>query len=89
MLFKKLVITAAAVGLTSGAALADDFVEWCVAAAPADAQNAEETCACMADATEGDEDARASMQDAGDIEDRNERFAALSVDAQDAVAACR
>lgn len=77
--------------MTTGAAFGGEFADWCVASAPegADMSRVEQTCACIEDATEGDEAARASMEDADDIKDRDARFAALSDDAKAAVAACR
>jgi len=72
-----------------GVSLAGEFAEWCVASAPEGAENPEETCACMEAETKGNEAARASMKDVGEIKDREERFAAMIPDAQDAVSACR
>jgi hypothetical protein len=83
-------VSALAAGF-SGAAMADDFTEWCIANAPAgvDAAEREATCSCLAAATDGDDAARMSMQEADDIADREERFAALSDGAKEAVTSCR
>jgi hypothetical protein len=71
-------VSALAAGF-SGAAMADDFTEWCIANAPAgvDAAEREATCSCLAAATDGDD------------ADREERFAALSDGAKEAVTSCR
>ena len=75
----------------SGAALSDDFDEWCHGSMPegADVSKIEETCACLAKATEGQPQARNSMEAADQIKDREERFAALNGEAQAAVTSCR
>ncbi len=88
---KTILAASTAFFILSGPSLAGEFVDWCTASAPdgADMSKIEETCACLEAATEGDADARASMEGAGDIEDREERFAALSADAQNAVSSCR
>ncbi len=71
-------------------ASAGDFMDWCMASTPgADSAKREQTCKCLADATDGDDDARTSMEQAADIADREARFAALSEDAKAAVASCR
>lgn len=85
-------IALAAVALSLGAtsASAGDFMEWCMASTPgADEAKRQQTCQCLADATEGDDDARTSMEQAADIADREARFAALSDDAKAAVSSCR
>ncbi len=95
MIPKTILAASAAFFISSGPLLAGEFADWCTASAPdgADMSKIEETCACLEAATEGegdgDGDARASMESAGDIEDRQERFAALSTEAQDAVSSCR
>jgi hypothetical protein len=91
MIPKTILAASAAFFMTSGPLLAGEFADWCTASAPdgADMSKIEETCACLEAATEGDADARASMESAGDIADRQERFAALSAEAQDAVSSCR
>lgn len=91
---KKLILFAGAafaLAVLSNAALAGEFTDWCVASAPdgADMSKIEATCSCLEEATDGDAEVRASMQNVGDIEDRDERFAALSAEAQEAVASCR
>jgi|GEM_PF-6540552 len=75
----------------SGAALADDFDDWCHSSMPqgADVSKIEETCACLAKATEGKTEARNSMEAADQIKDRETRFAALNAEAQAAVSSCR
>ena len=75
----------------SGAAFADEFTDWCLASVPKDVEASviEERCACLAEATEGQADARNSMEAAGDIADRDERFAELNPEAQEAVRSCR
>lgn len=79
-----------ALSLAATSASADDFMDWCMASTPgADAAKREQTCKCIADATEGKDDARTSMEEAADIADREERFAALSDDAKAAVSSCR
>lgn len=91
MIPKTILAASAAFFVFSGLSLAGEFADWCTASAPdgADMSKIEETCACLEAATEGDGDARASMESAGDIEDRQERFAALNADAQSAVSSCR
>ena len=65
-------------------------MEWCMASTPgADEAKREQTCKCLADATDGNDDARTSMEQAADIADREARFAALSDDAKAAVSSCR
>ncbi len=86
----RILIAAAIAGLSFSPASADDFMDWCTTSTPgADPAQRERTCKCLADATEGDEDARTSMEKAADIADREARFAALSDDAKAAVASCR
>lgn len=91
MIPKTILAASAAFFISSGPLLADEFADWCTASAPdgADMSKIEETCACLEAATEGDGDARASMESAGEIADREARFAALSDDAQEAVSSCR
>ncbi len=91
MITKKIVAAGAAIAMYSTTAFAGEFTDWCTASAPdgADMSKIEETCACLEAATEGDADARTSMESAGDIQDREERYAALSADAQSAVDSCR
>lgn len=79
-----------AITLAATPASAGDFMDWCMASTPgADSAKREQTCKCLADATEGNPNARTSMEQAADIADREERFASLSEDAKAAVASCR
>ncbi len=91
MLGKVMIGTVVGVMAFSGAPFADEFTDWCLASIPqgADASMVEDRCACLAKATEGEDDARNSMEAAGDIADRDERFAALNPKAQEAVRSCR
>jgi hypothetical protein len=78
------------IALAATPASAGDFMDWCMASTPgADSAKREQTCKCLAEATEGDVDARTSMEQAADIADREARFAALSEEAKAAVASCR
>lgn len=88
MNFKTALIAVASI-LVATSASADDFMSWCMASTPGDSAKREQTCRCLADATEGDEDARTSMERAADIADREARFAALSDAAKAAVSSCR
>ncbi len=91
MITRTIVAASAAFLISSSPSLAGEFTDWCTASAPdgADMSKIEATCACLEAETEGDADARTSMESAGDIEDREERYGALSGDAQSAVDSCR
>ncbi|MFQ5562530.1 MAG: hypothetical protein ACE5FO_03075 [Parvularculaceae bacterium] len=81
----------AAATFAFAAAQTGDFKEGCVAAAPEGVDSAaiEATCSCLENVTADAPNVRQSLVDASAIADRDERFAALIPEAQDAVLQCR